>query len=156
MITISPHPQNYVYWWRRQESNTGTRLYQCEVTLLYAIKTGTPGVNRTHGQLLRRQLLYPLSYRRMDNIIWRCVWSFTPQFYSRILQLPHHCEPPDCLFCWPTINKIIGLILFNIQSSVSASCFSRNMRRVIYSPKFRDGGFLSLGCTPLYFMCPRP
>ncbi len=30
---------------------------------------GTPGGNRTHDQLLRRQLLYPLSYRGMRSSI---------------------------------------------------------------------------------------
>lgn len=31
--------------------------------LIFDKKNGTPGGNRTHDKLLRRQLLYPLSYR---------------------------------------------------------------------------------------------
>lgn len=32
---------------------------------LSGAKFGSPGGNRTHDQLLRRQLLYPLSYRAL-------------------------------------------------------------------------------------------
>ena len=33
-------------------------------------KNGSPGGDRTHDQLLRRQLLYPLSYRAKRNVFY--------------------------------------------------------------------------------------
>ena len=36
-----------------------------DILLKFELKNGSPGGNRTHDQLLRRQLLYPLSYRAM-------------------------------------------------------------------------------------------
>ena len=62
----------------------------CNILILMVIN-GSPGGDRTHDQLLRRQLLYPLSYRAVINAFDIICTHFMKKSSLKIAFMPIRC-----------------------------------------------------------------